>query len=149
MSYFTDAFVARFWRKVAKHSSGCWLWYGARNGNGYGVCGAGGLKWLAHRVAWELSCGPIPEGGDYHGTCVLHRCDVPLCVNPDHLFLGTQADNMRDKAEKGRGRITHAEALQRRIEARAAPMVPPAASRRPKPRRRAKATPLRTTRGPL
>ena len=54
-------------------------------------------KVLAHRVSWEFANGPIPEN-----MCVLHACDTPLCVNPEHLFLGTLADNMADKEKKGR-----------------------------------------------
>lgn len=59
----------------------------------------------AHRVAWQIANGPIPdEGPGHHGWCVCHRCDNPLCVNPDHLFLGSNLDNQRDKAAKGRAR---------------------------------------------
>lgn len=54
------------------------------------------------RFAWELSYGPIPKGTGYHGTTVCHRCDNKLCVNPAHLFLGTQLDNIRDMVRKGR-----------------------------------------------
>lgn len=62
----------------------------------------GGKQRLAHRVSWELSNGPIPGGVGYSGTCVLHKCDVPACVNPEHLFLGTQSDNVADRDAKGR-----------------------------------------------
>lgn len=93
----------RFWSKVDKSAgdSGCWLWMAARNARGYGCVGrdVGRGYWLAHRVSWELANGPIPDG-----LFVLHRCDVPSCVNPHHLFVGTNADNMRDMALKGRGR---------------------------------------------
>lgn len=83
-------------------NSGCWLWGGSEGTQGYGQFGVrvGGksMPKLAHRVAWALYRGPIPDG-----ICVLHRCDVRLCVNPDHLFLGSVPDNQRDMARKGRG----------------------------------------------
>lgn len=93
----------RFWSKVAKTDS-CWLWKAGVN-KGYGQFAFSIHKhvpWMrqAHRVAWELSNGSIPAG-----LSVLHRCDVPLCVNPAHLFLGTHTDNMRDMVAKGRGRF--------------------------------------------
>ena len=88
----------RFWSKVDR-SGECWLWTAAKV-QGYGSFD--GRR--AHRVAWELAYGPIPKGVGYHGTCVLHRCDTPACVNPAHLRLGTQADNMADRDAKGRQR---------------------------------------------
>jgi hypothetical protein len=79
--------------------AGCWLWTGAWTpSRGYGlVRGEGGRRTVAHRRSWELHCGPIPAG-----MKVLHKCDVRLCVNPDHLFLGTLGDNNRDAYDKGR-----------------------------------------------
>jgi HNH endonuclease len=77
--------------------SGCWIWMRACTSGGYGKLRVGGRLVLAHRFAWELTRGPIPTG-----IHVLHRCDVPSCVNPKHLFLGSHADNMRDKCAKGR-----------------------------------------------
>lgn len=94
-------FAQRFWVKVQK-SRGCWIWIGAKGGSraGYGVIGRGrrgqGLVY-AHRASWELHKGQIPDGLE-----VLHKCDNPACVKPKHLFLGTQTDNMRDCAAKGR-----------------------------------------------
>lgn len=81
--------------------SGCWLWLGNWTQNGYGAVKHSG-RWLtgAHRLFYELHRGEIPDG-----LLVCHKCDTPVCVNPDHLFLGTQSDNMRDKVRKGRHKI--------------------------------------------
>lgn len=89
----------RFWKKVLK-TEGCWLWLGAPTTVGYGLIWANRRNWFAHRLSWQFHCGPIPEGDGYHGMCVLHHCDTPLCVRPDHLFLG--ADNNADMMMKGR-----------------------------------------------
>lgn len=78
--------------------SGCWLWSGAWEKDGYGwVADGNGSATQAHRKAWALYVGPVPNG-----MHVLHRCDTRCCVNPAHLFLGAHADNMRDMASKGR-----------------------------------------------
>jgi HNH endonuclease len=87
------------------HDTGCWLWRGAKDHNGYGVIGmrVPGAGRYAHRIAYQLAWGPIPPR-----LCVLHRCDTPQCINPLHLFLGTQAHNMQDMQRKGRGKICKA-----------------------------------------
>ncbi len=77
--------------------SSCWLWEGARNTDGYGYLMVSGRYERVHREAYRVWIGPIPEG-----LSVLHHCDTPPCYNPDHLFVGTQADNMRDAMLKGR-----------------------------------------------
>jgi HNH endonuclease len=83
----------------------CILWSGRSTVNGYGILNWAGRPWLAHRLAWTEAHGVIPSGMN-----VLHRCDVRPCINPDHLFLGTHADNMRDLREKQRrrARLDHA-----------------------------------------
>ena len=87
----------RFWTKVHK-TSGCWLWTGTPNEHGYGRINRGkGIRVYAHRLSWELVNGSLLEE-----LCVLHKCDTPLCVRPDHLFLGTRVDNAADRDKKGR-----------------------------------------------
>jgi hypothetical protein len=90
----------RFWSKVdTTDADGCWLWTRARNALGYGSfsTGVGSQTMLAHRMAYTFEAGPIPEG-----ISVCHTCDVPACVRPDHLFLGTNSDNQLDSSAKGR-----------------------------------------------
>lgn len=89
----------RFWPKVDRRgATDCWLWTGYVFGSlGYGGLHLGGRPLYAHRIAWELANGAIPDG-----QWVLHSCDVPRCVNPAHLFLGTHTTNMQDAARKGR-----------------------------------------------
>ena len=91
----------RFWSKVDK-TSDCWEWTGSKNSKGYGQLNINGEPVLAHRLSWEMAFGKIPVGTGYHGECVLHKCDNPGCVNPAHLFLGTNLDNVSDMISKGR-----------------------------------------------
>lgn len=114
---FAPALIARFWSHVQRgEPSACWLWTasctGRRSTHQLATRPHGQFTYrpaprqsqvhiYAHRFAWWVTHGPIPAGQQ-----VLHRCDVPSCVNPAHLFLGTQADNMNDAARKGRLRRT-------------------------------------------
>ena len=93
----------RFWTKVNKKGDDeCWEWQACRNSDGYGSIGYKKSTALAHRVSWELHFGPIPEGMQ-----VLHKCDNPPCMNPNHFFLGTHTDNMRDRKAKGRANYSN------------------------------------------
>ena len=85
-----------FWFRVDKRQD-CWLWLGSVNNYGYGTLGHNKKVILAHRYAWEITNGAIPDG-----LLVCHSCDNPPCVNPDHLFLGTHTDNLNDCISKGR-----------------------------------------------
>jgi hypothetical protein len=98
-----SADAARFWSKVLR-GHGCWLWLGKSRPDGYGYFWPSRKKPVrAHRASWEISNGPIPAG-----MLVCHRCDVRNCVRPDHLFLGTQDDNVQDCLRKGRKRWVQA-----------------------------------------
>jgi hypothetical protein len=90
-----------FWEKVNK-SGECWLWNGSTNHGGYGQTYMKYRPVSAHRLAWTLEYGPIPDG-----AWVLHRCDTRNCVRPEHLFLGTPKDNTQDMLAKGRHRNQH------------------------------------------
>jgi hypothetical protein len=88
----------RFWGRVRK-TDGCWLWTGAVGDSGYGQLLIAGRLVGAHRYSYAMVNGPIPGAME-----VLHKCDTPPCVNPAHLFLGTQAENIQDMFNKGRAR---------------------------------------------
>lgn len=92
--------TSRFWSKVVRDPSGCWLWIGAiATDTGYGIFYAGDdVRMGAHVFAFELA----NPGADRTGLVVRHTCDTPNCVNPQHLKLGTHADNMKDMDDRGR-----------------------------------------------
>jgi hypothetical protein len=94
----SEIMQARFMAKVeASEAGGCHEWLGTRHSNGYGQMRINGVIEYAHRLAWMLVKGAIP-----FGLYVLHRCDNRRCVNAEHMFLGTQADNVADRMSKGR-----------------------------------------------
>lgn len=104
----------RFWSKVNKNGpvvrpeiGACWIWTAYLDPDGYGRIGIGQRAAKSQRVAWVLAHGEIPVETPH----VLHRCDNPPCVNPSHLFLGTQRDNMRDCRDKSRHRCIRPEVL--------------------------------------
>lgn len=98
---YTSKLKIRFWQKVDlsdDHPNHCWHWKASTMQGGYGKIWYRGKLIAAHRISWMLANGEIPPGMD-----VLHECDNPKCVNPNHLFIGTHTINMQDKEKKGRG----------------------------------------------
>ena len=92
----TDKYIKRFWDKVDT-SGDCWEWIASCDSNGYGHMFVNEHIRQSHRLSWEISNGKIPDG-----MYVCHHCDNPKCVNPSHLFLGSNGDNVRDAFNKGR-----------------------------------------------
>ena len=104
-----ESIADRFWSKVNKNGptvlgmdTPCWIWTAGIGSSGYGGSSVNRNTIPAHRVAWVLERGSILKDRSYHGICILHKCDNRKCVNPDHLFSGSHADNMHDMAAKGR-----------------------------------------------
>lgn len=91
-----------FWENVDEDASGCWIWLGYKQKFGYGQVRINGKLHKTHRYAYEQTYGPIPDG-----LVVLHKCDNPSCCNPEHLRLGTHADNVADRVSKGRTKTGH------------------------------------------
>ncbi len=91
--------IAETFSQHIRKTSGCWFWTGSDNTQGYGIIRRGARRLMAHRVAYELFIGKIPSG-----MLVCHHCDNPPCVRPDHLFIGTAKDNIRDCVSKGRSK---------------------------------------------
>jgi hypothetical protein len=89
----------KFWERIEKlaNESGCWLWTGNLDSYGYGRFGKRKAIHKAHRISYVMHKGEIPTG-----MCVLHHCDTPSCVNPDHLYAGTHTDNNKDKVQRNR-----------------------------------------------
>lgn len=94
--------LKRFWSKVAftANPNKCWEWQAGKTKYGYGELMIKNKQVYAHRLSWELTYGEIPDG-----LFVCHKCDNPKCVNPNHLFLGTNLDNVRDMVSKGRNKL--------------------------------------------
>jgi hypothetical protein len=83
-------------------NTGCWLWTGQSDQFGYGTLAVRGRTRKAHRLAWEVAYGPLPKIAGHHGAVVRHRCNLPGCVNPAHLVIGSQRDNLQDMSRAGR-----------------------------------------------
>ena len=98
--------MKRFWDKVYK-TEACWLWQAGTDDYGYGLYSFEGKLYKAHRFSWFLNRGQHPS------LLILYECDIPACVNPEHLFEGTHADNSRDRDAKGRGVLPYQIGKQR------------------------------------
>lgn len=94
-----EELIQRFWKLVAKRENSCWEWTGTiiKQGDGYGQIKLGRFNIYTHRLSWEIHHGTIPKG-----MKVCHKCDNGRCCNPEHLFLGTQKDNIKDYWDKNR-----------------------------------------------
>jgi hypothetical protein len=105
------SFTERFWSHVHK-TEGCWLWTGPTKGNktDYGIVTLNGKTMSSSRAVWFL------VNGDPGKLFVLHTCDNSMCVNPDHLYLGTQCDNVRDREERHRGNILTAVTIAAKLK---------------------------------
>ncbi len=91
----------RFWGRVLK-TVGCWLWTGAVSSHGYGEFIYKGENWRAHKLTWFLTTGEVPVGIERMEKVIMHSCDNKRCVNPGHLSVGTQKENIQDMIRKGR-----------------------------------------------
>jgi len=100
-----ESFSGRLWKNISKGGpEDCWPWVGKWTANGYGKISLNGRGVRAHRAVWEDTNGAIPTGRGFHGTVVMHKCDNRACCNPAHLVLGSQSENMKDMAAKGRSK---------------------------------------------
>lgn len=98
----TQKILSRLCKKLERTESGCVVWAGYRDRDGYGHIYVGNKKTPVHRLVYTLVHGTIPAG-----MCVCHHCDNPACCEPAHLFLGTQADNVMDMVNKGRNKASN------------------------------------------
>lgn len=99
---FTKKEKERFFEKTVRNTNGCLEWTGFVDKFGYGRVFLHGKANKVHRIVWEMLVGKIPKGYGYHGICVCHKCDNRKCVEINHLFLGTQQENVLDSIIKGR-----------------------------------------------